>query len=206
MNIKNLLEALEGVQTIESVKSILSVNKKKAIYYVSRLRKPGYVKTRKREDNTRIYSISFQNRLKGTSYYEIINEHSPVKLSIPEIYKIYGREPSLEETFIFALKTKSLRTILAALALFRKITNWTELYWLAKKNRLERQVGALYDLSKRIMRVRKMTDRFRNNALPKKEYNYAYVIPGIMSKDFSDIEKAWKVYLPFNKRDLEDYG
>ncbi len=205
MKLKAILKKLEGIQTLDSVMSILGVDRKKAIYFIHRLRKAGYVKTMKRSDNTRIYSISFENRLKGVSYYDIINKHSPIKVSIPEIYKIYGREPSLEETLIFAVKTKSLRIISAALALFKKIDNWPELYRLAKKNCIERQIGALYDLSKKFMRVRRMSPGFRNHSLPKKEYKYEYTVANMKSRDFRDIEKVWKIYLPFNEKDLEDY-
>ncbi len=200
-----LLKKLEGVQTIDSARNILKADKDKVVYYIFRLRKEGYVKTRRLSDNKRVYSISFENRLKGTSYFEIINKHSPVKIATPITHKIYGKEPSLEETLIYAIKTGSLRTILASLALFKKITNWSELYHLAKQNRIERQVGALYELAKKFMRVRRMPDRFRNNALPKKEYNFEYTIPGLMSKDFKDIENRWKIHLPFNKSDLSDY-
>ncbi len=205
METKKLLKKLEGVQTIESAQRILKSNRQKTIYYVYRLRKEGYVKTRELSDNTRVYTISFENKLKGTSYFEIINEHSPVKIATPITYKIYGKEPSLEETLIYAIKTGSLRTILASLALFKNIAHWSELYQLAKKNRIERQVGALYDLARKFMRIRKMPKRFRNNALPKEKYNFEYTIPGLMSKDFRNIEHVWKVYLPFNKNDLSDY-
>lgn len=205
METEILLKKLEGVQTIDSASNILKTGKDKAIYYLFRLRKEGYVKTKRLSNNKRVYNISFENKLKGTSYFEIINKYSPVKIATPIIYKIYGKNPSLEETLIYAIKTGSLRTILASLALFKKITNWSELYQLAKKNRIERQVGALYDLAKKIVRVRGMPDRFRNNALPKEEYNFEYTIPGLKSKDFKDIEETWKIYLPFNKNDLSDY-
>ena len=62
MNIKHLLQKLEGIQTINSIMSLLDVDKEKAAYYVYRLRKAGYVKTKKINDNTRIYHISFQNK------------------------------------------------------------------------------------------------------------------------------------------------
>lgn len=205
METEILLKKLEGVQTIDSASNILKTGKDKAIYYLFRLRKEGYVKTKRLSNNKRVYNISFENKLKGTSYFEIINKYSPVKIATPVTYKIYGKNPSLEETLIYAIKTGSLRTILASLALFKKITNWSELYQLAKKNRIERQVGALYDLAKKIMKVRRMPDRFRNNALPKEEYNFEYTIPGLKSKDFKDIEETWKIYLPFNKNDLSDY-
>ena len=185
--------------------TLLGVDRKKAIYYVRRLREQDYVKTRKRPDQTRIYSISFENKLQGVSYYDIINRHSPVKISAPNISNVYGKHPTIEETIVFAIKTGSLRTILAALALFRKIENWSELYKLGKQNRLERQIGALYDLSRLIMRkVRRMPNRFRNNALPKKG-PFEYTIPGLQSTDFKNIENVWKVHLPFNRKDLEDY-
>ncbi len=205
MRTKELLKKLEGIQTIESVMDTLNADKNKAIYYVYRLRKEGYVKTKKQSNNRRVYNISFENKLGGKSYYEIINQHSPIKIATPVVYKIYGKEPSLEETLIYAIKTKSLRTILASLALFKKINNWAELYDLAKKNHIGRQVGALYDLARRIMKVRRMAPKFRNSALPKEEYRFEYVIPELKSKDFIEIEKIWKIYLPFNKKDLEEY-
>ena len=200
-----LLQKLAGIQTLETVMDLLNVNKRMAIYYLHRLRKEGYVKTKRQSNNRRVYHISLDNKLGGKSYYEVINNYSPIKISTPVIYKIYGKEPSLEETLIYAIKTKSLRTILASLALFKKISNWAELYHLAKEHHLERQAGALYDLARRIMKVRRMTDRFRNNTLPKEKYTFEYVVLGLKSKDFKDIEKVWKVYLPFNKRDLEEY-
>lgn len=205
METKSLLKQLEGVQTIKSIMSVLKINKKKAIYYIYRLRKKGYVKTKKLSNNVRVYNISFENKLGGISYYEIINKYSPIKISTPQIYKIYGKKSVIEETLIFAIKTKSIRVILASLALFRKIEDWTTLYQLSKKNRIERQVGALYDLAKNVMRIKRMPRRFKNNALPKEEYKFEYLIDKLKSRDFKKIEIKWKIYLPFNKNDLEDY-
>ncbi len=205
MKTKELLKKLEGIQTIESIIDILQIDKKTAVYYIYRLRKEGYVKTKKQSNNRRVYTISFENKLGGKSYYEIINQYSPIKIATPVIYKIYGKEPGLEETLIYAIKTKSLRTILASLALFKKIANWTELYNLAKENHIERQVGALYDLARKIMKVRKMSKKFMNNSLPKEEYKFEYVIPQLKSTDFKEVENKWKVYIPFNTKDLEEY-
>lgn len=200
-----IIQKLSGIQTIESVMDILKVDKKKAIYCLYRLRKQGYVKTKRLSNNKRVYNISQENKLGGTSYYEIINQYSPVKVATPMLHKIYGKNLSLEETLVYAIKTKSLRVILAAMVLFKKINNWKELHRLAKENHVERQVCALYDLARRIMRVRKMSKNFRNNALPKEEYKFEYIIPELKSKDFKEIEELWKVYLPFNKKDIEVY-
>ena len=205
MKNKFLLRELEGIQTIASIIDILHITKEKAIYYVYLLRKKGYVKTKRLSNNKRVYNISFENRLKGSSYYEIINQHSPIKIATPQIYRIYGKKPSLEETLIYAIKTSSLRTILASLALFKKISDWSELYTLAKENHIEKQVGALYDLARKFMKTRKMTKRFKTNSFPKKNCAFEYIIPDLKSKDFKEIENIWKVYLPFNKGDLEAY-
>ncbi len=69
LSIKKLLKKLEGIQTIESVKSRLNVNYAQASYYISRLKKEGYVKTKRLSNNKNVYEISFENKLGGTSYY-----------------------------------------------------------------------------------------------------------------------------------------
>ncbi len=205
MKTKLILKKLEGIHNIESIMETLKISRYKAIYYIYRLRKQGYIKTKRLANNRRLYNISFENKLGGTSYYEIINKYSPIKITSQEIYKVYGKKPTLEETLVYAVKTQRLRIILASLALFKRIKDWSELYRLAKTNHIERQIGALYDLSKSIMRTRKMTKLFRHYALPKGNPSFNYVVPGLKSKDFQNIEKTWRIYLPFNKSDLENY-
>lgn len=205
MKTKDALGRLEGVQTIGSIMSVMGVNRARAIYLVHRLRNGGYVRTRMGPGRKRVYDISFGNKLGGTSYYEIINRHSPIKLLEPETYKIYGREVSLEETLVFAIKSRKIRLILASLALFKSINNWSLLYRLVKANNAGRKAGALYDLSKKIMRVRRMDGRISRLLMPSKGQKYEYIVEGLGSKDFRKIEDKWKVYIPFNMADLEDY-
>lgn len=206
MQLNEILQKLEGVQTVETVMKLLNANRRSAIYYIHRLRTKGYVKTLRSDSGARVYKISFQNRLKGISYYDIINEASPIQIVAPLVYKVYGKKPTPEETLIFAIKTQSVRTILAAMALFRRIDNWIEIYHLAKENRVERQVGALYDLArKNITKVRRMPKKFRNLALPKKQYEFQYVIPGMKTREYQEIENTWRIYIPYNKTDFEVY-
>lgn len=206
MNTNELIEKVNGVQTIESIKSTLNVDRTRAIYLIYRLRKRGYVITKQDSNNSRIYFISRQNKLGGTSYIDIINENSPVKLSSSEVYKIYGRPVSIEETIIYALKTHRLRYILASLGLYKKIRDWVELYRLAKKNDLVREVGALYDLVwNTFPRIKKMSRFFKHWALLKTEPNFRFIIPNLKSKDFSSIEEKWKVFIPFSSEDLKEY-
>ncbi|MCX6748584.1 MAG: hypothetical protein NT076_03185 [Candidatus Pacearchaeota archaeon] len=203
--LKNALETVKGAHTLESVITLLNLNRIKAIKLLSALRKKGYVKTKRLSNNKRLYDISFENRLNGKSYINVLNAHSPIKITTSEVHRVYGKEISLGETLILAIKSRSLRQILASLALFKKIKDWPLLYRLAKAEGLERQVGALYDLSRKIMKTRKMTRRFQNLTLPKKNERYLYIIGGLNSEDFKEIEKKWKVYLPFNRADLEAY-
>ncbi len=205
-----LIKKLEGTHTLGSIIEILNENsiktsKEKAIYLIYNLRKKGFVKTKRLSNNKRVYNISFDNMLGGFNYYEIINENSPIKLAIHEDYKIHGKKKLLEEALIYALKKNEIRPVLASIALFKKINNWPLLYQLAKKENLQRQIGALYDVARTIIKTRKMTQRFRNLSLPKKDDKFQYIINGLRSKDFSNIERIWKVYIPLNKTDLEDY-
>ncbi|MFH1065243.1 MAG: hypothetical protein V1734_01930 [Nanoarchaeota archaeon] len=204
METKELLMALRGMQTIKSAMILLSVDRKKAIYYIHRLRKAGYVKTKGASNKTRVYYISADNRLKAESFYDVINRHSPAKIAPLEETKVYGKKLAEEEALIFALKSGSIRVIIASLGLFRHITNWKMVNRLAEKG-LKRQVCALYDVAKTIMRVRRMPERFRKNAIPQKMDKYADIIKNFSSNDFKDIENKWKVHIPLNKADLEDY-
>ncbi len=206
MNIQETLKKLNGLQTIESIKSRLHVDSTKAIYLVHRLRKKGYVKTRKDSANKRIYVITRDNVLGGVSYIDIINKYSPIKLASSEVYKIYGRDVSIEETVVYAIKTRRIRYILASLALFKKIKDWKELYRLAKKNDVVREIGALYDVVEHAFpRVKKMSKYFLHLSLPKKQDKYRYIVENLKSNDSKEIEKKWKVYIPINKEDLAEY-
>ena len=106
---------------------------------------------------------------------------------------------------VYAVKSRDFRLLLASLSLFRKIANWPRLYKLLKSNNLKRQAGALYDTAQRVMRTRKMAKRFRKNILPEKKERYEFIIERLKSEDFKDIEKLWRVYVPFNKEDLNAY-
>lgn len=206
MNLKEIMDKISGVQTIESIKSTLNIDASKAIYLIHRLRKKGYVKTKQNSNNVRVYYISRENALGGIGYIDVLNKYSPIKLSSSEVYKIYGREVSIEETIIYAVKTRKLRYLLSSLALFKRIDNWVELYRLAKINNLIREIGALYELVEVIIpRVKKMPKFYLHYGLPKENEKFTHLLPTFKSRDYSFIENKWRVYLPFNKEDLLEY-
>jgi len=50
-----------------------------------------------------------------------------------------------------------------------------------------------------------MPIKFINQANKKKSKKFKYIIKSLSSRDFKDIEKKWKIYIPLNYIDLEDY-
>ena len=209
---EKLAESMQGVYTLETLANTLNIGRVKAIYIVYRLRKLGFVKTTYGAGKRRIYHISLANKQKGISYTEKINEAAPspaIKIMAFNPYYVHGRVPSYEEALIYAIKQKNVRYIIASLALFRKITDWNLLYRLAKKENLTREVAALYEIARRVIKVRKMPKRFLHlaqMARKRKANNSDYIVNGLSSDDFKDTENRWKVYIPLNRSDLEEYA
>lgn len=205
-NTWEIVQKLQGLNTLKMIESALSVDRQKAIYLIHKLRIAGFVKTKYDSNKKRIYYISPKNALGGTSYTEFINKHSPIKIMETDRHMIYGKDISVEDAFIYALNKKSVRYVIACLGLFRKINNWSLLYKLAKKEDIFREICALYDIARKILpKIKKMPKRFKTLASPKKSDKFKYIIKGFSSLHFKDIENKWKVYIPLNWGDLEDY-
>ena len=200
--------SLEGMYTLESFANRLKIDRNKAIYVIHRLRKLGFVKTGYGAGKRRWYRISLRNKQKGISYDDKIIEASSnpgIQIMSFNPHYVHGRILSYEEALIYAIKQRNVRHIIASLALFRKIDDWNLLYRLAKKENLVREVAALYEVSRKVVRkVRRMPKRFLQLA-KKENKRFSYIIDGFLSDDFKDIEKKWKVYIPLNASDLEEY-
>lgn len=204
MNLQDIAKKLEGLQTVLTIAKNLNVKERTAINYAWKLRKEGYLKNMYGR-TTRIYQISaLIKKRKGYSLYELLNENSRVKIAVNEDYIIhYDKKPSIEEILVRAVSTGEFRVVLASIGLFNKITNWSRLRYFAKKYNLERKIGALYDVAKEIIRVRRMDEKTRKCLMNSK--GTGYIIENLKSKSFIHIEKRWNVYIPFNKSDLEVY-
>lgn len=206
MKLENTAKALEGLQTIGTVAKKLNISRRTAINVVWKLRKNGLVETGYGKRKIRLYRIRTLKKpdigFKGL--YDIINENSKVKLFTRQQYKVYDHELTIEEAITRAVKEGDFRTVLAALGLFKKIKSWPMLLKFAKKEDITKKIGALYDIAKTIIRVKRM-DKKTRNALLKGEIKDEYIITKIKSNEFKDIEKEWNVFIPFNKADLEVY-
>lgn len=200
-----LSQKLKGYCTVKSLMENLRINRARAIYLIHKLRKQGYVKTYKNSNQTRFYFISPQNALNETSYLDILNENTPIKMGALYKSMIYGEEPTLEETLIFCLKNNEIRYIISGIALFKKV-DWSKLYKLAKKENLVVEIAALYEVARKIFpKLRKMPKRYLNLAKKKIPRNYRYIVEHSSSDDFKEIEDKWKIYIPLNLADLEEY-
>ena len=201
-----IAKKLEGINTLEMASKKLKVQKSTAVKIVSLLRKEGFVETSGGGKKPRLYTIS-PIRVAGKEHmgiYDIINKYSKVKLFKPFEHKVIDRDLTVEESIPMAVQAGSFRLVLAALGLFNYVKSWPRLCYYSKKYNVARKIGALYDITRTIMKTRKMDDRTRK-ALLKGDDKGKFIIKPHKSKDFKDIEKLWRVHIPFNKADLRRY-
>ena len=208
MKILNLAKKIEGLQTVSTISKTLNISERTAINYVSLLRKAGYLReTIYGAKKIRMYKISLLKRkmIGNPGFYEVLDKNSRVGVYSPyEEDRIYGKKLSIEETIVRAVKTRKFRIILSSLGLFSKVRDWKKLNYYAHKEGLGRNIGALYDVARKVIKVRKIDKRVKNSLL-KSKVKSKFIIPLIKSKDLKDIEDEWNVYIPFNKSDLEVY-
>jgi len=200
-----IAKKLRGLQTVSTIAKTLNIKKRTAINYAWKLRKNGYLTTSYARNKIRLYRIDPLRRKKtGYSLYNLINKYSKVKISAREDYIIHSnKEPSVEEVLVRAIDTKEFRIVLASLGLFNKIKNWSRLKEFADRYKIGRQVGALYDVARKTMKVKRMDERTRKALLKSKSEKF--IIKNFKSKNFNDVERKWDVFIPFNKQDLEVY-
>lgn len=210
MDWREIAKRTEGLHTLHSFSRALGIRRGTAVLYIHDLRAAGFVKTMRGARGKRIYEISplWLREIGSPGFFDTLNENSPLKLREPFEHRVYGRILSPEEAIVRALGTKDHRVILVSLEMFRKIRDFSLLYGLAKREGLERQAGALYALCRKYFRVRRMDGRIlrRMKGGPLKADEYEYIIGGMKSSDFRDIETEWGVWLPFKKSDLEKLG
>ena len=204
MNIEGIAKKLKGLQTVSSISKVLNVDRRTAINYAWKLRKSEYLEN-VYGGKVKIYRInSLIKKKTGYSLYEILNENSKVKVTVRENYIIHSsKKPSIEEVLARAIASNEFRIVLASIGLFNRIKNWSRLKHFARSYTIERKVGALYDVARETIKVRKMDERTRKSLLNSK--GSSYIIKPLRSKSFKNIEKEWKVFIPFNKQDLEVY-
>ncbi|MBI2452474.1 hypothetical protein HYV50_05390 [Candidatus Pacearchaeota archaeon] len=201
-DISEIVRKLEGMSTIETAARVLNVSTRTAINIISKLRKGGYVEYYSAGRKKRIYRIGIlKSKFKGNpGLYETVNKYSKIKLQEPYHHFIHGRKLSIEEALVLAVNSGNFRLVLASLNLFSHVKNWRLLNNLAKKYTLQRNIGALYEVTKKIIKVRRMDERTRKSLF--QGNGRKYIIEGLKSNDFKDLERKWRVKIPLNFNDL----
>lgn len=197
---EELLKTLEGLHTVETVAEALNIKRQSALNLLSRLKKEGYVTVSGGGKQKRLYKITtIIQRKRSPGMFDVLNKYSPMKL-MPwfdhQVHGLYGPE----EALIDALETKNFRAILASLRLFNHITDWPKLYRLAKQAGSWQKIGALYDVAKKFFRVKKMPQKYAEVETGK----FWVTLTQIKKKNFLPLSSKWKVYIPFNQKDLEE--
>ncbi|MFH1276105.1 MAG: hypothetical protein ABIH82_03260 [Candidatus Woesearchaeota archaeon] len=202
MKLENL-KKIEGLQTIETVMEKLRLNRQSALNLISKLKKEQHLTTSGGGKRKRIYKITIQKQLpKKPGMWDILNKYnSHFKLNPWYDHQVHGKY-EVEDVLIDAIQTKSFRVILASLKLFNHINNWSRLYRLAKEKDCWQKVGALYDVARLFMKVKKMPDRYKKKEKFKKMYLFDKK-DKTKEKNLIQIQNKWNIPLPFRTGDIK---
>lgn len=199
MNKEETLKAIEGLQTIETVAEALNIKKQSALNLISRLKRQGYVATSGGRQQKRLYKITARKqRKRNFGMFDIINKYSHMKLAPWYDHQVHGKYGP-EEALIDAIQTQSFRVILVSMKLFNHITDWPKLYKLAKEKDCWQKVGALYDVARLYFKVRKVPVRYLKYKSEKWQR-----LTQLKKINFPSITKKWRVYMPFNEKDMRE--
>ena len=203
--IEEKLRLVKGKQTLETLEEILHLEKRSVYNFLVQLRKKGYVQTVRGSNGKRMYTISTKRFPQGEGMFTLINKYSKMKLAPPFVHIVHGKYGP-EEALIDAIESKKFRVLQASLWLFNHITKWKLLHHLAQKKNSETTICALYDLTRLVLRTRRMPLTMYNNALKKRSKQKILLFPHLHTNDprVIAIEQKWNVSLPFARADLED--
>ncbi len=196
---EEVLLKLEGLHTAETAAKALGIGRQSTINILSRLKKEGYVTVSGGGKQPRLYKVTRRKQMpRDPGMFDIINKYSPMKLSPWYDHQVHGRYGP-EEALVDAIQTRSFRVILASMRLFNHITDWPRLYRLAKERGVWKKIGAIYDVAKRFIRVKKQPELYAHKCAPYGEWQQ---LTQLKKKNFPDIAEKWHVYIPFNMNDL----
>lgn len=195
------LKKLEGMHTLETVANAMNITKGSALNLISRLKKQGYITKTGGGKQKRIYKITTtKQRQRSRGMFDIINKYSPhTKLQPGYDHQVHGRY-LVEDAVVDAICTQSFRVMLASIKLFNNVKEWPRLYKLAKERGVWQKVGALYDVARLFVKVRKMPERYRE-VKPK---SWKRLTKLGNRNNFPEIQRRWKVYIPFNENDIKE--
>ncbi|MEK6858174.1 MAG: hypothetical protein AABX39_06310 [Nanoarchaeota archaeon] len=199
MDTEELIRKLEGLHTIETVMQELSVKRQTALNTLSMLKRQQYCTVSGGGKQPRTYKITMTKQLpRSQGMFDILNKYNPkFKLSPWYDHQVHGSY-GVEDAIVDAIQTRSFRAILATLRLFNQIKNWKKLYHLAKEKKCWNKVGALYEAAKKFLRVR------TPSKFPPPSKNSWETFTQLKKKNFFEVSQKWRVFIPFNEKDVQE--
>lgn len=199
------LRKMEGLHTLDTLVEDLHLSRGSILNTLSKLKKEGYVQRMGGGKQKRIYRISQKVIPQENGMFTLINRYSKIKLRPYFVHVIYGAYEA-EDALIDAIKEKDFRLLQSSLWLFNHITHWKRLHTLAKKNRLESVIGALYDTARIVLRTRRMPENIYKSLLRERTKKNLILLPNLQTNDqrLLKIQKKWHVIIPFARADLEE--
>ncbi len=197
-----ILYQLDGLQTVESIMEELKIKRQTANNLISKLNKLGHVQTQGKGNKIRFYKISTKKfRKRDPGMWDILNKYNP-NFQLNEWYdhQVHGKY-TVEDVIVDAIQKKSFRILLATLRLFQHVKDWPRLYNKAKKYDVWRQIGALYDIARIYIKVRKMPKRYKK---PIKQRKNTSLFENFKTTEqiFLSISQFWKIEIPFKIGDI----
>lgn len=191
------LKQIEGLRTINEISEIFKITRQSAINLISKLKKEGFVSTTGGRQQKRIYKITTYKQTESKGMFDLINKYSKIKV-VPVFKHIVHGKYTVENALIDAIILKNRRTLLASLSLFNHVIDWGKLGILAKKFKIEVQVGCLYDLAKNNIKVRRIPKKLYESLKRMKSKKIVEI-----TSESEILDKEWNCKLPFSKEDLK---
>jgi len=197
MKIEQYGKMLEGRQTLETISAITKLKKTSSLNLISKLKKAHYLVKTGGGKQKRIYIISQRKIFPRNGMFEILNKYAKEKI-IPPFNHIAHSKYKIEDAVIDLMLLKNTRVNINIFPLFNHIKDWNYLYNLSKRKNIARNVGLFYDIARQIKKTRKMPENIYKRFLNSENY-MPYKISG---SDFKELEKKWRLKVPFNRSDL----
>ncbi|MCX6709884.1 MAG: hypothetical protein NTV63_02940 [Candidatus Woesearchaeota archaeon] len=153
------MELREGKYTAEVFASENNLGRQSAINLLSKLKRQGLAEVTGGGKQKRIYTIHKLPKKKTNGFYDMINKYSPEKLQPRFEHYTTGRYTP-EQAIIDGINIGDARTLEATAHLFNQVASWKRLFFLAKKNKLEKQMITLYKKARETIRCRRMPERY----------------------------------------------
>ena len=150
---------MQGKYTLETFAKEKNLSKQSALNLLSKLKKQGYVTVSGGGRQKRIYTITEVIQSPTNGFYDLVNKYSPEKLLPKFKHHVFGKY-TVERAIIDGIKIGDVRTLNATKHLFRHINNWTNLFQLAKKKKVETKLKKLYEEAKKEMKVKSIPKRY----------------------------------------------